>query len=162
MAKIKIKFPDGSIGEFEKGISIIEIAESIGKKLAEDAIAAKLSNELVDLNTKINKDSELKIITFKDAEGKEIFRHSSSHLMAQAIKNLYPDVKFAIGPAVDEGFMRSVMDALASVSTEGYPYPLFEADKIARIPNTTLSIIIQALGLPPLLTGREVLEEWLR
>ncbi|HHI03933.1 MAG TPA: threonine--tRNA ligase [Candidatus Woesearchaeota archaeon] len=104
MAKIKIKFPDGSIGEFEKGISIIEIAESIGKKLAEDAIAAKLSNELVDLNTKINKDSELKIITFKDAEGKEIFRHSSSHLMAQAIKNLYPDVKFAIGPAVDEGF----------------------------------------------------------
>lgn len=66
------------------------------------------------------------------------------------------------GPAVDEGFMRSVMDALASVSTEGYPYPLFEADKIARIPNTTLSIIIQALGLPPLLTGREVLEEWLR
>ena len=104
MAKIKIKFPDGSVSEFEKGISIIEVAKSIGKKLAEDAIAAKLSNELVDLNTKINKDSELKIITFKDAEGKEIFRHSSSHLMAQAIKNLYPDVKFAIGPAVDEGF----------------------------------------------------------
>jgi len=66
------------------------------------------------------------------------------------------------GPTVDEGFMRSVMDALASVSAEGYPYPLFEADKVARIPGTTLSIITQALGLPPLLTGREVLEEWLR
>ena len=66
------------------------------------------------------------------------------------------------GPTVDESFMRSVMDALASVSAEGYPYPLFEADKVARIPSTTLSIVIQALGLPPLLTGREVLEEWLR
>jgi len=64
------------------------------------------------------------------------------------------------GPTIDEGFMRSVMDALASASAEGYPYPLFEADKIARIPRATLSIIIQALGLPPLLTGREVLDEW--
>jgi len=101
---IKIKFPDDSKKEYEKGISVIEVAESIGKRLSDDAIAAKLNNELVDLNTKINNDSELRIITFEDKEGKEIFRHSSSHLMAQAIKNLYPDVKFAIGPAVDEGF----------------------------------------------------------
>ena len=101
---IKIKFPDGSKKEYKKGISVIEVAESIGKRLADDAIAAKLNNELVDLNTKIDKDSNLKIITFKDDEGKLVFRHSSSHLMAQAIKNLYPNVKFAIGPAVDEGF----------------------------------------------------------
>ncbi|MBA3064039.1 threonine--tRNA ligase [Candidatus Woesearchaeota archaeon] len=101
---IKIKFPDGSKKEYEKGISVIEVAKDIGEKLADDAIAAKLNNELVDLSTKINKDSNLRIITFKDDAGKEAFRHSSAHLMAQAIKNLYPDVKFAIGPAVDEGF----------------------------------------------------------
>ncbi len=101
---IKIKFPDNSSQEYKEGITPIEIAEKIGKKLAQDAIAAKVDNELVDLNKKINKDSNLKIITFNDKEGKEIFRHSASHLMAQAIKNLYPDVKFAIGPAVDEGF----------------------------------------------------------
>jgi len=105
---IKIKFPDGSKKEYEKGISVIEVAKDIGEKLAEDAIAAKLNNELVDLSTKINKDSNLKIITFKDDAGKEVFRHSSSHLMAQAIKNLYPDVKFAIGPAVEEGFYYDV------------------------------------------------------
>jgi len=101
---IKIKFPDSSVKEYEKGISVIEVAKDIGEKLADDAIAAKLNNELVDLSTKINKDSNLRIITFKDDAGKEAFRHSSAHLMAQAIKNLYPDVKFAIGPAVDEGF----------------------------------------------------------
>jgi threonyl-tRNA synthetase len=101
---IKIKFPDNSSQEYKEGITPIEIAEKIGKKLAQDAIAAKLNNELVDLNTKINKDSNLKIITFNDNEGKEIFRHSASHLMAQAIKNLYPEVKFAIGPAVEDGF----------------------------------------------------------
>ena len=87
---IKIKFPDSSVKEYEKGISVIEVAKDIGEKLADDAIAAKLNNELVDLSTKINKDSNLRIITFKDDAGKEAFRHSSAHLMAQAIKNLYP------------------------------------------------------------------------
>ncbi|MDD5086570.1 MAG: threonine--tRNA ligase, partial [Candidatus Nanoarchaeia archaeon] len=101
---IKIKFPDNSSQEYKEGITPIEIAEKIGKRLAQDAIAAKLDNKLVDLNIPIKKDSTLKIITFNDKEGKEIFRHSASHLMAQAIKNLYPDVKFAIGPAVEDGF----------------------------------------------------------
>jgi len=128
---IKIKFPDGSKKEYEKGISVIEVAKDIGEKLAEDAIAAKLNNELVDLSTKINKDSNLKIITFKDDAGKEVFRHSSSHLMAQAIKNLYPDVKFAIGPAVEEGFYYDV-DLNKKLTPEDFVKIEKEMDKIVK------------------------------
>ena len=128
---IKIKFPDGSKKEYEKGISVIEVAKDIGEKLAEDAIAAKLNNELVDLSTKINKDSNLKIITFKDDAGKEVFRHSSSHLMAQAIKNLYPDVKFAIGPAVEEGFYYDV-DLNKKLTPEDLEKIEKEMDKIVK------------------------------
>jgi len=104
MVKMKIRFPDGSVKEYEKGISIIEVARKLGKRLADEAVAAKLDNELVDLSTKINKDSKLKIITFKDDEGKEVFRHSSAHLMAHAIKRLFPKAKLSIGPAVEDGF----------------------------------------------------------
>ncbi len=128
---IKIKFPDGSKKEYEKGIRVIEVAKDIGEKLADDAIAAKLNNELVDLSTKINKDSNLRIITFKDDEGKLVFRHSSSHLMAQAIKNLYPDVKFAIGPAVDEGFYYDI-DLDKKLTPEDLVKIEKEMDKIVR------------------------------
>ena len=128
---IKIKFPDGSKKEYKKGISVIEVAESIGKRLADDAIAAKLNNELVDLNTKIDKDSKLKIITFKDDEGKLVFRHSSAHLMAQAIKNLFLEVKFAIGPAVDEGFYYDI-DYEKSFTPEDFAKIEKEMDKIVK------------------------------
>ncbi len=131
MAKIKIKFPDGSVKEYEKGISIIKVAEGLGKRLSEDAIAAKLNNELVDLNTKLNKDSNLKIITFKDDEGKEVFRHSSAHLMAQAVKNLFPKAKFAIGPAVEEGFYYDI-DYEKSFTPEDFVKIEREMDKIVK------------------------------
>lgn len=131
MAKIKIKFPDNSVKEYEKGISIIEIAKKLGKKLADDAIAAKLNDKLVDLSTKINKDSKLKIITFKDDEGKEVFRHSSAHLMAQAIKNLFPKAKFAIGPAIDEGFYYDI-DYEKSFTPEDFVKIEKEMDKIVK------------------------------
>jgi len=128
---IKIKFPDGSKKEYEKGISVIDVAKDIGDRLANDAVATKLNNELVDLNTKVNKDSELKIITFKDDEGKEVFRHSSAHLMAQAIKNLFPNVKFAIGPAVDEGFYYDI-DYEKSFTPEDFAKIEKEMEKIVK------------------------------
>jgi len=131
MAKIKIRFPDGSVDEYEKGITIIEIAKKLGKKLADDAVAAKLDNELVDLSTKINKDSKLRIITFRDDEGKEVFRHSSAHLMAQAIKNLFPEAKFAIGPAVEEGFYYDI-DYEKSFTPEDFVKIEKEMDKIVK------------------------------
>ena len=102
---IVITFPDASKVQYKKkSITPLEIAEDIGAGLAKAAIAAKVDDLLVDLSFPIKKDAAIKIITFKDDEGKEIFRHSSAHLMAAAVDNLFKNVKFGIGPAVEEGF----------------------------------------------------------
>ena len=102
---IVITFPDGSKVQYKKKeITPAEIAKNIGAGLADAALAAKVNHELVDLSYPITEDTEIKIITFKDDEGKEVFRHSSSHLLAAAVQNLFPKVKFGIGPAVEEGF----------------------------------------------------------
>ncbi|NLT50377.1 MAG: threonine--tRNA ligase [Ignavibacteria bacterium] len=104
MNSIKITFPDGSAKEFSKGVTPAEIAESISRGLAENAIVAKINNQLKDLTTPINEDSKLQIITFNDPEGKETYWHSTSHLMAHAIQSLYPEAKFGVGPAIETGF----------------------------------------------------------
>ncbi|MBN2422127.1 threonine--tRNA ligase [Candidatus Woesearchaeota archaeon] len=104
MAKVKIEFPDGSKKEFEKGISGADIAESIGERLAQAALGIVVNGKLKDLSSKIEENAKIRIITFKDKEGKEIFRHSTSHIMADAIKRIFPDAKLTIGPAVEEGF----------------------------------------------------------
>ena len=104
MAKIKITLPDGKEKEFAKGVTAFEVAESIGQRLAKDALAAKINDKLVDLSFKINEDSKIKILTFNDGEGMDIFRHSTAHLLAHAVTDLFPDAKPTIGPAVDEGF----------------------------------------------------------
>lgn len=104
MAKIKVKFPDGSEKEFEKGISAKEVAESIGPGLARAALAAKVNDTLTDLTTTINEDADLRFVTFKDDEGVEIFRHSSAHIMAAAVLKLFPEAQPTIGPAVEDGF----------------------------------------------------------
>jgi threonyl-tRNA synthetase len=102
--KIKITFPDGSSKDFEKGITGEEIAKSISEGLLRKAICIKLDDDLLDLTRPLTKSADLKIITFADLEGKDVFRHSSAHLMAQAITRLYPEAKLTIGPVVDEGF----------------------------------------------------------
>ncbi len=104
MPEIKITLPDGSAKEYEKGITGLEIAESIGKRLAQDALAIEVNGKLMDLSAKINGDSKIKIITFKDKQGIEVFRHSTAHILAQAVTELFPGVKLTIGPVVDEGF----------------------------------------------------------
>jgi len=104
MPKIKIKLPDGSIKEFEKGITPIEIAKKISERLTSAAVAAKVNGELVDLNTPIEKDSDFEILTFDSKEGKSVFWHSSSHVMAQAVKRLFPEAVLTIGPSIEEGF----------------------------------------------------------
>jgi len=101
---IKLTLPDKSRLEVKKGATAHEVAKQIGLGLSRAAIAAKVDNELVDLSHEIKEDSEFSIITFKDKEGKEIFRHSSSHIMALAVKRLFPDIKFGIGPAIEDGF----------------------------------------------------------
>ncbi len=104
MQQIKITFPDGNSEEYEQGITAYEIAEKISPRLAKEAIAAKINGNLVDLSHQINKDAQIQIITFKDKEGIEVFRHSSAHLLAHAVTKLFPDVKLTIGPVVEEGF----------------------------------------------------------
>ena len=104
MSKINITFPDGSVKEFDKGITPYQIAESISKRLAEDVLIAKVNDKKVDLDFPINEDSTLQLFTFKDKLGKEAYWHSTSHLMAHAIQALYPEAKFGVGPAIEGGF----------------------------------------------------------
>jgi threonyl-tRNA synthetase len=104
MEKVKITFPDKSVKEFNKGITILEVAESISKRLAEDAIIGKLNGYYSDLLTQIVNDADLEILLFKDEEGRKTYWHSSSHLMAHAIQSLYPEAKFGVGPPIDTGF----------------------------------------------------------
>ena len=102
---IKVTLPDGSIKDFELDIvTPLDVALNISKGLAKKAIAAKVDGKLVDLSYPIKKDSEVKIITFEDPEGKDIFRHSSSHILAQAVQNLFPGTILGIGPAIKDGF----------------------------------------------------------
>ncbi len=104
MGKIKITFPDGNSKEFDAGITALEIVKGIGPRLAKDAIAAKLDDSVIDLTRPINNPGKLKILTFKDPEGVDVYRHSSAHLLAYAISELFPNAKNTIGPPVEEGF----------------------------------------------------------
>jgi len=104
MESIKIRFPDGNQKEFNKGITGYEIAESISPRLAQEVLAVKTNGCIKDLHSKFNEDASVKFLTFDDAEGKEVYWHSSSHLMAHAVKEIFPEAKFGVGPAIDAGF----------------------------------------------------------
>ncbi len=104
----EIKLPDGSKKHFEGSVNIIEIARSIGSSLAKATIAGKVNNKLIDATIPIDYDAEVIIITSKDEEGLEIIRHSFAHLIGHAIKQLFPDVKMAIGPVIENGFYYDV------------------------------------------------------
>lgn len=101
---IKITLKDGSIVEYEKSVTAFDVAKDISMGLARVALAAEIDGKVVDLTTVINEDCELNILTFDDKGGRHAFWHTSSHIMAQAVKRLFPDVKLAIGPAIDNGF----------------------------------------------------------
>ena len=106
--KIKITFPDNSVKEYNKGITALEIASSISHKLRKEALAVKINDKIKDLDTKINEDSKIKFLTFEDEEGKQVFWHSSAHILAEAITSLWPETKLTIGPAIKEGFYYDV------------------------------------------------------
>lgn len=101
---IKITLKDGSVKELEAPVSVIDIAAQISGGLARAACAARVDGEVTDLRKVIDKDCTLEILTFDDDDGKKAFRHTASHIMAQAVKRLYPEVKLAIGPSIDNGF----------------------------------------------------------
>lgn len=102
--QIKVTLPDNSVLNLDKGISAYEAAGKIGAGLQQNALAAEFNGSPIDLTATLTTDGVLKIYTFKDTEGKKVFWHSASHLLAQAVKHLYPEAKLAIGPAIDNGF----------------------------------------------------------
>lgn len=101
---IKITFPDGSIREFEKGTTSMQIAESISSRLAQDVLAAKVNGQVWDLTRPIEEDATIELLKWEDEDGKHAYWHSSAHLMAEAVQILYPHAKFGIGPAIENGF----------------------------------------------------------
>ncbi|MBO4995139.1 MAG: threonine--tRNA ligase [Muribaculaceae bacterium] len=101
---INITFPDGSVKQFEAGVTPLQIAESISSRLAQDVLAASVNDCEWDISRPINEDASIKLFKWDDPEGKHAFWHSSAHLLAEALQELYPGVKFGIGPAIDNGF----------------------------------------------------------
>lgn len=104
MEKIKLTFPDGNVKEFDAGITIGDVAESISKSLKKAALAGKLNGEMIDFHTPITTDGAIEVITDKSPEALELMRHSSAHLLAHALTRLYPGIQFGVGPAIDSGF----------------------------------------------------------
>lgn len=101
---IKITFPDGGVKEFENGVTPLAVAEGLSPRLAREVLVAEVNGEAWDLTRPINSDATLKLYKWEDPEGKHAFWHSSAHLLAEALQQLYPGVKFGIGPAIENGF----------------------------------------------------------
>ncbi len=115
---VKITFPDGSIKEFESGVTGLDIAQSISPKLAKEVLAVSVNGETWDLTRGIPYDAEIKLFTWEDEEGRHAFWHSSAHLMAEALQQLYPNTKFGIGPAIENGFYYDVEPGEGVVLTD--------------------------------------------
>ena len=104
MNKIKIVFPDGNMKEFDEGVTGKSIADSISSRLSEDALAIEVNGTVREINSKLTEDASIKFLTFEDEKGKEVYWHSTSHLMAHAVQELFPEAKFGVGPAIENGF----------------------------------------------------------
>ena len=115
---VKITFPDGSVREYEQGITGLQIAESISPALARDVVCCGVNGETVELNRPINEDATIALYKFEDEEGKHTFWHTSAHLLAEALQELYPGIQFGFGPAVENGFFYDVMPAKGTVISE--------------------------------------------
>jgi threonyl-tRNA synthetase len=115
---IKITFPDGSVKEYESGITGLELAEKISPRLAKEVLAATVNGELIDLKRPVNADASVRLHKWDDPEGKHAFWHSSAHLMAAALEKLYPGIKFGIGPAIENGFYYDVDPGEGKVITD--------------------------------------------
>ena len=140
MVKIDLK---GQVKEFENGVTAAEVAKSIGMGLYKSACAAKIDGEVKDLRTPIDNDCSLEILTFDSPEGKHAYWHTASHILAQAVQRLYPGTKFAIGPAIENGFYYD-MELEAPLSTDDLPKIEAEMKKIIKE-----DIPLERFELPP-------------
>lgn len=115
---VKITFPDGSVREYEKGVTGLQIAESISPALARDVVSCGVNGETVELNRPIDQDAHIALYKFEDEEGKHTFWHTSAHLLAEALQELYPGIQFGFGPAIENGFFYDVMPKQGDVISE--------------------------------------------
>lgn len=128
---MKITLRDGSVKEYGESKSVFEIAKDLSEGLARAACAGEVDGERVDLRTVVDRDCKVSILTFDDKGGKDAFRHTASHIMAQAVKRLYPNAKLAIGPSVDDGFYYDI-DSEEVLTTEDFPAIEAEMKKIVK------------------------------
>lgn len=136
---IKITFPDGSIREYEKNVTPLQIAESISSRLAADVLVANVNDEIVGLDYPIENDAKLSLLKWDDEEGKHAFWHTSAHLMAEAMQELWPSTQFGIGPAIESGFYYDVMPPEGVVISET-DFPKIEK-KMAELAQKKESIV---------------------
>ncbi|MCM2326084.1 MAG: threonine--tRNA ligase [Candidatus Woesearchaeota archaeon] len=158
---IKIQLPDGSIREYKKGSSGLDIAKSIGERLAQAALAVMVDEELYELNKPIEKDAKIRILTYKDLEGKKVAWHSAEHVLTQAILKLYPGkVKMAMGPSTDEGFYFD-FESERAFTPDDFEIIEKEMDLIVKkdLPITRKEISIEEAK--KLFSGNQYKEEWL-
>ena len=123
---VKITFPDGSVREYEQGVTGLQIAESISPALARNVVSCGVNGETVELNRPINEDATIALYKFEDEEGKHTFWHTSAHLLAEALQELYPGIQFGFGPAIENGFFYDVMPKKGDVISES-DFPKIEA-----------------------------------
>lgn len=133
MSTVKVTLPDGAVREYPQGTTIGQIAESISSGLKKNAVAGKINGQTVDLTFSVNEDAGLEIVTLDSADGLEVLRHSTAHLMAQAIKRLYGDkaVKLGIGPVIEDGFYYDI-DLETPISVEDFPKIEKQMEKIVQ------------------------------
>ncbi|MGZ4049528.1 MAG: TGS domain-containing protein, partial [Bacteroidia bacterium] len=145
---IKITLPDGSVREYAKGTTALQIAQSISEGLARNVLAAKVNGEVWDATRPINADSKVVLLTINDTEGKSTLWHSSAHLMAEALEALYPGTKFGIGPPIENGFyydidlggktisqddFKKIEDKMLELARQGNEYKRIEVSKADAI-----------------------------
>lgn len=116
---INITFPDGSVREYEKGVTGLQIAESISPALARNVVSCGVNGETTELNRPINEDAKIALYRFEDEEGKHAFWHTSAHLLAEALQELYPGIQFGFGPAIEAGFFYDVLLPNGEMIKEG-------------------------------------------
>ena len=108
---MKVTLKDGSVKEYAQAVTVLDVAKDISEGLARAAVAGEVNGEVVDLRTELTEDCTLNLLTANDKEGLKVLRHTTSHVMAQAVQNLFPDAKLAIGPAIEDGFYYDFLHA---------------------------------------------------
>jgi threonyl-tRNA synthetase len=131
MMSLAVKLPDGSVREYERQVTVRDVAESISQGLLKKAVAGKVNGKVVDLSAEVPDRAEVRILTLDDEEGLEVYRHSAAHVLAQALKRLWPDVKLGIGPVIEDGFYYDV-DLPVRLSPEDLPKIEEEMNRIVK------------------------------